>query len=105
MRLLRKFEELTDDVYLAIGVFDGVHLGPQRGIGQARDDAKAASGVSAVLTFDPHPMRVLRPDEAPLLLTSTEHKLALFRQLGVDACLLVTFDKKFSETTAEDFIK
>ena len=105
MRILRKFEELAGDIYLAIGVFDGVHLGHQRVIGQARDDAKAAGGVSVVLTFDPHPMRVLRPDQAPLLLTSTEHKLALFRQLGADACLLVTFDKAFSELPADRFIE
>ena len=104
MRILRTFEELAGDIYLAIGVFDGVHLGHQRVIGQARDDAKAAGGVSVVLTFDPHPMRVLRPDQAPLLLTSTEHKLALFRQLGADACLLVTFDKAFSELPAAQFI-
>ena len=105
MRVLRTIEELTGDIFLAIGVFDGVHLGHQRVIGQARDDAKAAGGVSVVLTFDPHPMRVLRPDQAPLLLTSTEHKLALIRQLGVDACWLVTFDKKFSETPAEKFVE
>ena len=105
MRILRTFEELAGDIFLAIGVFDGVHLGHQRVIGQARDDAKAAGGVSVVLTFDPHPMRVLRPDQAPLLLTSTEHKLALFRQLGADACLLVTFDKAFSELPADQFIE
>lgn len=104
MRILRTFEELTGDVYLAIGVFDGMHLGHQRVIGQARDDAKTTGGTSVALTFDPHPMRVLRPDQAPLLLTSTEHKLALIRQLGVDACLLVTFDKVFSETPAEQFV-
>ncbi len=105
MRILRTFEELTGNVFLAIGVFDGVHLGHQRVIGQARDDAKTAGGESVALTFDPHPMRVLRPEQAPLLLTSTEHKLGLIRQLGVDACLLVTFDKTFSETPAEKFIE
>jgi riboflavin kinase / FMN adenylyltransferase len=105
MRLLRKLEDLTGDVFLAIGVFDGVHLGHQRVISQARDDAKAAGGQAVVLTFDPHPMRVLRPEQAPLLLTSTEHKLALFRQLGVDACLLLTFDKAFSEIPAATFIE
>ncbi len=104
MRILRTFEELTGDAFLAIGVFDGVHLGHQRVIGQARDDARTAGGESVALTFDPHPMRVLRPDRAPLLLTSTEHKLRLIRQFGVDACLLVTFDKTFSETPAEKFI-
>jgi riboflavin kinase/FMN adenylyltransferase len=105
MRILRAFHELTDGAFLAIGVFDGVHLGHQRVIGQARDDAQATGGQAVVLTFDPHPIRLLRPEEAPLLLTSTEHKLELFRQLGVDACLLLTFDKAFAETPAEKFIE
>jgi len=107
MRLFRTFQELAPhahNVCLAIGVFDGVHLGHQRVIGQARDDAKSRDGLSVVLTFDPHPMRVLRPDQAPLLLTSTAHKLALIDKLGGDACLLLTFDKPFSETPAESFV-
>jgi riboflavin kinase/FMN adenylyltransferase len=57
------------------------------------------------LTFDPHPMRVLQPDKAPLLLTSTEHKLALIEKLGMDACLVLKFDRAFSETPAEKFIE
>ena len=89
---------------LAIGVFDGVHLGHQRVIGQARDDARKSGGTSVVLTFDPHPMHVLQPDKAPQLLTSTEHKLAIVETLGVDACLVVTFDKPFSLTPPEQFI-
>jgi riboflavin kinase/FMN adenylyltransferase len=105
VKVFRTFEELNRDAFLAIGVFDGVHLGHQRVIGQARDDAKAHGGTSVVLTFDPHPMRVLQPENAPLLLTSTAHKLALIEQLNVDACLVVTFDKKFSETSAERFIE
>ena len=107
MNVFRSLEELTHaprGVYIAIGVFDGVHLGHQRVIAQARDDARAAGGMSVVLTFDPHPMRVLQPEKAPLLLTSTEHKLKLIEQLGVDACLLLTFDRPFSETPPETFI-
>jgi len=107
MQVFRTFEELakhSQKVCLAIGVFDGVHLGHQRVIGQARDDAQAAGGTSVVLTFDPHPLRVLQPDKVPLLLTSTEHKRALIAKLGVGACLLLTFDKQFSLTPPEQFI-
>ena len=107
MQVFRTFEELakhSQKVCVAIGVFDGVHLGHQRVMGQARDDARAADGTAVVLTFDPHPMRVLQPDKAPLLLTSTEHKLALIDKLGMDACLLLTFDKSFSLTPPEQFI-
>jgi len=81
-----------------------VHLGHQRVIGQARDDARALGGVSVALTFDPHPLRVLQPDKAPPLLTSTTHKLRLIEELGVDACMVLTFDKPFSETPPEAFI-
>jgi riboflavin kinase/FMN adenylyltransferase len=56
------------------------------------------------LTFDPHPMRLLQPHQAPLLLTSTEHKLQLIQQVGADACLLLQFDKAFSETPPAQFI-
>jgi riboflavin kinase/FMN adenylyltransferase len=58
-----------------------------------------------VLTFDPHPMRILQPDKAPQLLTSTEHKLKLIEKLGVDASLVLTFDKSFSLLPAEKFIE
>jgi riboflavin kinase/FMN adenylyltransferase len=108
MHVARTFEELArvaDKVYLAIGVFDGVHLGHQRVIGQARDDAQAAGAASVVLTFDPHPMRVLQPDHAPLLLTATPHKLALIEKLGADACLLLKFDNEFAQTPPEQFIE
>jgi len=107
MQVFRTFEDLAkhcSKVCLAIGVFDGVHLGHQRVIGQARDDARATGGTSVVLTFDPHPLRVLQPQQAPPLLTSTAHKLALMGRLGVDACLMLTFDKAFSLTPPEQFI-
>ena len=108
MRILRTLAELATEkssVYLAIGVFDGVHLGHQRVISQARDVARQATGISVALTFDPHPIRVLRPDQAPALLTSTAHKLALIQQLGVDACVLINFDNAFATTPAEKFIE
>ena len=107
MQVFRTFEELakhSQKVCLAIGVFDGVHLGHQRVIGQAHGDAQVAGGTSVVLTFDPHPLRILQPDRAPLLLTSIEHKLALLEKLNVDACLLLTFDKSFSLTPPEHFV-
>ena len=108
MKVFRTLAELATEnrpVYLAIGVFDGVHLGHQRVIGQARTAAQQAAGLSVALTFDPHPIRILRPDQAPVLLTSTAHKLALIRQLGVDACVLINFDNAFAATTAENFIE
>src|SRR5690242_13264103 len=72
MKVVRSFTELAafaDKVCIAIGVFDGVHLGHQSVIRAALDDAEAVNGAAVVLTFDPHPIRVLAPAKAPPLLT------------------------------------
>jgi riboflavin kinase/FMN adenylyltransferase len=108
MKILRTFEELAAiqrPVCLAIGVFDGVHLGHQRVIGQVCEDARQHHGASVVLTFDPHPARILRPDKAPPLLTSTEHKLRIIGTTGADACLVLPFTKEFAATTATGFLE
>jgi riboflavin kinase/FMN adenylyltransferase len=110
MKIVQKFDELSNvlqcrGVFLAIGVFDGVHIGHQRVIGRACEEARAANACAIALTFDPHPMRVLQPDRAPLLLTSTEHKLALMQNLGLAATFVMKFDDKLAATEPEDFLK
>jgi riboflavin kinase/FMN adenylyltransferase len=101
---LAELATLNRPIHLAIGVFDGVHLGHQQVIGQAVAFARAAGATSVVVTFDPHPVRVLQPDKAPSLLTSVGHKLRLFEQLGVDAVLVFRFTCEFSETPPERFL-
>ncbi len=90
---------------LAIGVFDGVHRGHQSVIQAAVDDARVCGGQAVVMTFDPHPMRILAPDRAPLLLTSTPHKLELVEKLGVTACLVIKFNHSFATMPAEKFVE
>ena len=68
-------------------------------------DARAAGGMAVVVTFDPHPIRVLRPEKAPRLLTSTAHKLRLVRALGVEHLLMIPFDLAFAATPPEEFIR
>lgn len=92
-------------LFLAIGVFDGVHRGHRAVIERALADARAACGSTVVVTFDPHPVRVLRPERAPRLLTSTPHKLRLIRALGVEQILTIPFDLAFAATPPEDFIR
>ena len=108
MEILRSIPELahlTGPLFLAIGVFDGVHRGHQAVISTSAEHAKSANGTPVVVTFDPHPMKVLRPREAPHLLTATQHKIRLIRQLGVQHLLVIKFDKAFAATAPEDFVQ
>ncbi len=91
-------------VVLAIGVFDGIHLGHRAVIERARRDAENAGGAAVIVTFDPHPIRVLRPECAPRLLTSTSHKIRLLDALGISHLLIVPFDSAFAATAPEEFI-
>jgi riboflavin kinase / FMN adenylyltransferase len=108
MRTLHSISELTalpGPLFLAIGVFDGVHLGHQSVISTSTSHARSANGTPVVITFDPHPLKVLRPHNAPHLLTATEHKIALIRDLGVEHLLVIAFDKSFACTPPENFIE
>lgn len=89
----------------ALGVFDGVHLGHQSIIRRAQEVAAERSVALAVVTFDPHPAMVLRPDLAPAALTDYDHKMELLEALGVDTVVVVKFDRSRSEEAAEDFVK
>ena len=108
MEILRNTAELSrlrGPLFLAIGVFDGVHRGHQAVISTSADHARAANGMPVVVTFDPHPEKVLRPEHAPHLLTATQHKVALIRNLGVRQLLIINFDKQFAATEPEDFVQ
>ena len=107
MQILRSISELgalSGPLFLAIGVFDGVHLGHQAVISTSARHAKDAGGTPVVVTFDPHPAKVLRPQDAPHLLTATQHKIALIRDLGVAHLLVLHFDREFAATTPDDFV-
>jgi riboflavin kinase / FMN adenylyltransferase len=105
LRSIPELERLRGPVFLAIGVFDGVHRGHQAVISTSADHARAANGTPVVVTFDPHPEKVLRPAAAPHLLTATEHKIALIRALGVEHLLIISFDKQFAATEPEEFVQ
>src|SRR4051794_7776791 len=88
---------------VALGTFDGVHVGHRQVIERARAWAAEHGGRSAVVTFDPHPLQVLSPEEPPKLLTTTPTKLALIASLGVDETIVVPFTEELSRMSAEDF--
>jgi riboflavin kinase/FMN adenylyltransferase len=88
---------------LAVGTFDGVHLGHRRVIQSALDWAHSHGALACVVTFDPHPLEVLRPDEPPRLVTSPGVKADLIEGLGVDELLMIPFTTEFSKLEAEEF--
>jgi riboflavin kinase/FMN adenylyltransferase len=90
---------------VAIGNFDGVHLGHRAIFQTATQAARARGAPSAVLTFDPHPARVLAPHLAPLLITPTWRKLELIEAAGIDTTLVLTFDRALAATPPEAFVK
>ncbi len=105
LRSVPELARLHGPLFLAIGVFDGVHRGHQAVISTSADHAQAANGTPVVVTFDPHPEKILRPESAPHLLSATQHKIALIRALGVGHLLIINFDKQFAATEPEDFVE
>ncbi len=107
MEVLRSLDEAQAALRgcaVAIGNFDGVHLGHQRLLALARERAAARGSRSAVLTFDPHPVRVLRPALAPPLVTPLPRKLELLAAQGIDATVVQPFDLVYARTPAEEFV-
>lgn len=108
MKIIRSASELKGEgkkVCLAIGFFDGVHLGHQQIIRQTLADAHQHNAVAVVLTFDRHPNSVVAPDRLPPLIYSLPQKLRAIESLGAEKILLVHFDKKFSEQTGGEFVR
>jgi riboflavin kinase/FMN adenylyltransferase len=105
LRGLTSCPQLSLGSAVTIGAYDGVHLGHRALIQRVRHLAAELGCASAVVTFDQHPARVVRPDSAPRLLTDLEQKLELLATTGVDYTLVVPFDRARSEESAEDFVE
>ena len=103
---VRGLDQLSDDLRggaVSIGNFDGVHRGHARIVERLLEVAARVAGPAVVFTFDPHPVRVLRPDDAPAALTWTERKVRLLQQLGVDATVVYPTDEQLLALSPEDF--
>lgn len=90
---------------LALGFFDGVHLGHQQVIRQTINDALGVEGHSLVVTFDAHPSTVVQPTAVPPLIYSLEQRIQAVAELGAETLLLLRFDQAFSRLPAEVFIE
>lgn len=91
-------------LHLAIGIFDGVHLGHRAVIEAAVQSARRSGGVSAVLTFDPHPSAILRPEHPTRMLMSRRAKARVLAGLGVEAVITQPFTAEFARTEAGQFL-
>ncbi len=107
MRVIRNMQGLRriqPPIFLAAGFFDGIHRGHRLVLQSTLQQARANGGEAWAMTFDPHPMKVLDPCAAPLLLTSTRHKMDLMRRIGMDGCLLIPFTRRFAAMPPQDFL-
>lgn len=107
MRVIRHFAELSPQpkgCVVALGNFDGVHIGHQAVILQARTLARQLAADFAVMTFEPHPRLLFQPDLPPFRLTPFRVKTRLIEEMGADLCLMQHFDAAFAAHSAHDFV-
>ncbi|OJU22947.1 MULTISPECIES: bifunctional riboflavin kinase/FAD synthetase [unclassified Sphingomonas] len=90
---------------VALGNFDGFHLGHQAVVGRAVDQARAEGRPALVATFDPHPVRHFRPDTPPFRLTTLDQRERLFADAGVDGMIVFHFDAALAALEAEEFVR
>jgi riboflavin kinase/FMN adenylyltransferase len=100
-------KQIGDDrrTVIAVGTFDGLHVGHCKILESVRKRARASGQLGTVVTFDPHPMRLLLPNRAPFLIQTLSQRLAGFEELGLDAALVLRFDHALSLVSAEEFIE
>lgn len=107
MRIWRSLEDLQAEsgrCVVVIGNFDGVHLGHRQVIRRARELADAHSLRVVAVTFDPHPMAVLRPEHAPLVLTDIDRRARLLAAAGVDDVVAVPFSREIAAWSPQEFV-
>jgi riboflavin kinase/FMN adenylyltransferase len=108
MRIVRGLPPVPPEArpsVVALGVFDGVHLGHRAILQSAVSDAREAGIAALACTFDPHPMEVLQPGRAPLAITTLDERLALIEACGIDAAVVLPFTRELAAIEPEAFVK
>jgi len=108
MRIIRGLESFPPEgpgTVVALGVFDGVHLGHRAILETARERGRRTGLEALACTFDPHPLEVLEPERAPAPLATLEERLALIAELGLDATVVVAFTPELARMEPEAFVK
>ena len=107
MELYKNLSDIKNpfaDSYVTIGNFDGVHLGHQMLFSEVVNKAYNNKGTSIVVTFDPHPLQIVRPEIGMKLISSYEQKVELISYAGIDVLVVIPFTKEFAKTSAESFV-
>lgn len=107
MKILYGYKNVGDclkDAVIAIGMFDGVHVGHKRVIKRVLN-APLAGATRAVMTFDPHPQNFFSPGNPQARIMSLEHRLNIFRKMGLDAAVVIRFTEHIAGMSPEDFIR
>ena len=107
MKQLSQANDLNNNqnVCLAIGMFDGVHLGHQKVLQNAINAASQSNAISVAVTFDQHPANIISPKNAPSLIQTQAQRNRSIELLGVDAILIIKFNEDFSRKTGKSFIQ
>jgi riboflavin kinase / FMN adenylyltransferase len=90
---------------LSVGNFDGMHLGHQKILRQVVERAKAQQSIAGVITFDPHPLKVLRPGQAPPMVETIGQRMERFESIGLEAALILRFDRSLAGLSPEEFVR
>jgi riboflavin kinase / FMN adenylyltransferase len=107
-RLFRSLDEVPRDFgpsALTIGNFDGVHSGHRRILRRVREIAEGRNWKASVLTFDPHPARIVAPERVPRLMTTLEQRAALMSEEGIRQVLILPFNAGVARLTAQEFVE
>jgi riboflavin kinase/FMN adenylyltransferase len=107
MKVYRNLDTLPpfSNAVVTIGTFDGVHLGHQKIIQQLLAESKATGGESVLITFNPHPRKIVQPEKSLMQLTSMDERIELLKQQGINNMVIVPFTKSFSEQTALQYVE
>lgn len=108
MRVIKDLDSLDEPLVrtvLTIGNFDGVHLGHREIFRRVVDKARELDAASVVVTFEPHPLRLLAPEKAPLRLNTPEEKIRLLGASCIDILVVLNFDRRLAEMSAEAFVR
>ncbi len=107
MITVRGIENITDipeRAFVSLGNFDGLHIGHQHVLDELKRRARNMKGTSVVITFHPHPLKIVAPDKAPQMMTTLEQRLELLDNQGIDVTVVIDFTPEFSNITAEEFV-